>query len=198
MDAVGTVLAVSVGRPRDISWRGRTVRSAIWKSPVAGRRWVRRLNVDGDAQADLAGHGGEHRAVFVYQRDSYRYWEDQLGRALPEWGSFGENLTVDGLSDDAVRIGDRLGIGSALFEVTQPRVTCFKVGIRLGEPRMPALLTGHGRPGFYLRVLQDGDVGAGDDIRVLHRDPQGMTVRRVSDLLYTADRDEPSLRAALG
>src|SRR5215213_4241698 len=194
----GRLLAVSVGRPLDVTWRGRVVRTAIWKSPVADRRWVGRLNVDGDGQADLMGHGGAHRAVFVYQQQSYAYWEGQLGRSLAEWGTFGENLTVDGLADDEVRIGDRLGCGTAVFEVTQPRVTCFKVGIRLDEPRMPALLTGHGRPGFYLRVLQEGDVGAGDDIRVLHRDPQGMTVRRVSDLLYTADRDESSLRAALG
>jgi MOSC domain-containing protein YiiM/ferredoxin-NADP reductase len=197
MRSGGRLLAVCVGRPRDVAWGGRVVRTAVWKTHVADRRSVRRLNVEGDAQADLVGHGGEHRAVFVYQRQSYAYWERQLGRALPEWGTFGENFTVDGLADDEVCVGDRLGIGTAVFEVTQPRVTCFKVGIRLDEPRMPALLTGHGRPGFYLRVLQEGEVGAGDGIEVLHRDPLGMSVRRVSDLLYTAARDEPALRAAL-
>src|SRR5215217_832183 len=188
----GRLVAVNVGQPRTITWRGRSVRSGIWKEPVAGRRRVGALNVDGDAQADLIGHGGEHRAVFVYQLESYRYWEAELGRRLAGSGRFGENFTIAGLADEEVCIGDRFTIGSAQFEVTQPRVTCFKVGIRLDEPRMPALLTGHRRPGFYLRVLQEGDVGAGDDIRVVHRDPQGMTVRRVSDLLYTADRDEPS------
>ncbi|MGY1726999.1 MOSC domain-containing protein [Geodermatophilus sp. SYSU D01062] len=198
MGPAGQLLAVCVGQPREVTWRGRVVRTAIWKSPTAGRRAVGRLNVVGDAQADLAGHGGEHRAVFVYQRDSYVHWERELGRLLPEEGTFGENFTVDGLSDSEVCIGDRLAIGTAVFEVTQPRVTCFKVGLRLGEPRMPALLTGHGRPGFYLRVLQEGQVGAGDSIRLVHRDPRGLSVRRVSALLYTADRDEASLRAALG
>jgi MOSC domain-containing protein YiiM len=191
------LLAVSVGRPRDVSWHGRVVRTAIWKTPAAGRRWVGRLNVDGDGQADLMGHGGENRAVYVYQRDSYAYWERQLDRRLTDWGTFGENFTVDGLADDEVCIGDRLGIGTAVFEVTQPRVTCFKVGIRLDEPQMPALLTGHGRPGFYLRVVQEGDVGAGDEVRVLRHDADGLTVRRVSDLLYTADRDDVALRAAV-
>jgi ferredoxin-NADP reductase/MOSC domain-containing protein YiiM len=191
------LLAVSVGQPLEVTWRGRVVRTAIWKSPVADRRWVGRLNVDGDGQADLTGHGGAHRAVFVYQQQSYVYWERQLGRSWAEWGTFGENFTVDGLADDEVCVGDRLGIGTAVFEVTQPRVTCFKVGIRLDEPRMPALLTGHGRPGFYLRVVEEGEVGGGDEIRVVRRDPRGLSVRRVSDLLYTSARDERTLRAAL-
>ncbi|MGY1693684.1 MOSC domain-containing protein [Geodermatophilus sp. SYSU D00814] len=198
MTPSGRLVAVSVGRPRTVPWRGRQVETAIWKTPVTGRRWVRRLNVDGDAQADLVGHGGEHRAVFVYQRESYAHWERHLGRRLPDPGTFGENLTVEGLADDEVCVGDRLAIGGAVLEVTQPRVTCHKVGIRLDEPRMPALLTAHGRPGFYLRVLQEGEVGAGDPVRVVHRDPAGLTVRRVSQLLYTPARDEATLRAALG
>ena len=191
------LLSVNVGRPRTIAWRGREVRSAIWKEPVAGRRMVRRLNVDGDAQADLVGHGGEHRAVFVYQIESYRHWERELGRALPEMGQFGENLTVEGLADDDVCIGDRYAIGTAVFEVTQPRVTCFKVGIRLDEPRMPALLTGHGRPGFYLRVVEEGEVGAGDAIVKVADGPQGLSVQRVSALLYSPDHDADTLRRAL-
>ncbi len=198
MTPSGQLVAVSVGRPRTVPWRGRQVETAIWKAPVAGPRWVRRLNVDGDAQADLVGHGGEHRAVFVYQRESYAYWERHLGRQLPDPGTFGENLTVEGLADDEVCVGDRLAIGGALFEVTQPRVTCHKVGIRLDEPRMPALLTAHGRPGFYLRVLQEGEIGAGDPVHVVRRDPARLTVRRVSQLLYTPARDEATLRAALG
>src|SRR5215813_361352 len=158
------LLSLNVGLPRDITWNGKTVRTAIWKFPVEGRRLVRTLNIEGDAQADLAGHGGEQRAVFVYQMDSYRYWDRFLGRTDFSVGEFGENFTVEGLADDEVCIGDRLRIGSAVFEVTQPRVTCYRVGIRTNEPRMPALLVAHHRPGFYLRVLQEGEVGAGDDI----------------------------------
>ena len=134
------LLSVNVGLPRDVTWQGKTVHTAIWKAPVEGPRMVRRLNIDGDGQGDLAGHGGEHRAVFVYQIDSYRYWENQLGRKDFAYGQFGENFTVEGLSDAEVCIGDRYRIGGALFEVTQPRVTCYRVGIRMNEPQMAALL----------------------------------------------------------
>ena len=148
------LLSVNVGLPRDIAWKGRTVHTAIWKEPVRGRCRVGQLNLEGDGQGDLAGHGGEQRAVFVYQIESYRYWQEQLGRTDFVHGQFGENFTIEGLPDDAVCIGDRYRIGSALFEVSQPRVTCYRVGIRMNEPRMPALLTSSGRPGFYFRVLQ--------------------------------------------
>ncbi len=163
-DAMARLLSVNVGLPRDIAWRGMTVRTGVWKDPAPGRCRVGRLNLDGDGQGDLAGHGGEHRAVFVYQIESYRYWQEQLGRTDFVYGQFGENFTVEGLPDDSVCIGDRYRIGSALFEVTQPRVTCYRVGIRMNEPRMPALLTSSGRPGFYFRVLKEGEVGAGDEI----------------------------------
>src|SRR6266404_753298 len=132
--------------------------------PSVGLERARRLNIDGDGQGDLVGHGGEHRAVFVYQIESYRYWQDRLGRSDFTYGQFGENFTVDGLSDADVCIGDRYRIGEALFEVTQPRVTCYRVGIRMDEPRIPALLVSHHRPGFYLRVLREGAVRTGDDI----------------------------------
>jgi MOSC domain-containing protein YiiM len=158
------LLSVNVGLPRDIEWKGRTVHTGIWKDPVQGRRRVRRLNVEGDGQGDIAGHGGEQRAVFVYQLESYRYWETELKRSDLLPGQFGENFTIEGLTDDVVCVGDRYRIGSALFEVTQPRVTCYRVGIRLNEPRMAALLTGSGRPGFYLRVLEEGEVQAGDEL----------------------------------
>src|SRR5438067_8169589 len=158
------LLSLNVGLPRDIEWRGRVVRTAIWKDPVQGRRRVNRLNVEGDAQADLGGHGGEQRAVFVYQIESYRYWEESLSRRDLIHGQFGENFTIDGLPDDEVCIGDRYRIGTALFEVTQPRVTCYRLGIRMTEPAMPALLVSHHRPGFYLRVLEEGEAGAGDEI----------------------------------
>ncbi len=135
------LLSVNIGFPRDIQWNGRTVHTGIWKNPVRGRCRVNRLNLDGDGQGDLAGHGGEQRAVFVYQIESYRYWQQQLKRTEFVHGQFGENFTVEGLSDDTVCIGDRFQIGSALFEVTQPRVTCYRVGIRMNEPRMPLLLS---------------------------------------------------------
>jgi ferredoxin-NADP reductase/MOSC domain-containing protein YiiM len=191
------LVSVNVGLPREIDWRGQKVRTAIWKHPVEGRRLVRRRNVDGDGQADLAGHGGEQRAVFVYQLDSYRYWERELGRDDFVLGQFGENFTVEGLADDEVSVGDRYRIGGALFEVTQPRVTCFKVGIRLDEPRMPALLTGHGRPGFYLRVLEEGEVGAGDAIEKVAEGPGRLSVREVNALLYLPGHSTEALERAL-
>ena len=161
---MASLLSVNVGLPKDVGWQGRTVHTGIWKRPVDGPRMVRRLNIDGDGQGDLNGHGGEQRAVLVYQIESYRHWQEHLGRDDFEFGQFGENFTVDGLGDDEVCIGDRYRIGDAEFEVTQPRVTCFRVGMRLGEPRMPALLVAHHRPGFYLRVIVEGQVQAGDEI----------------------------------
>jgi ferredoxin-NADP reductase/MOSC domain-containing protein YiiM len=191
------LLSVNVGLPRDIAWRGRTVHTAIWKEPVRGRCQVGRLNLDGDAQGDLAGHGGEQRAVFVYQVESYRYWQEQLQRTDFVHGQFGENFTIEGLPDDGVCIGDRYQIGSALFEVTQPRVTCYRVGIRMNEPRMPALLTSSGRPGFYCRVLQAGEVGAGDDIVKAGESSERMTVAEINALLYSPSHPRDRLERAL-
>ncbi len=191
------LLSVNVGLPRDIAWRGETVRTAIWKEPVQGRRMVRRLNIDGDRQGDLAGHGGEQRAVFVYQMESYHYWERQLGRNDFVFGQFGENFTVDGLSDEEVCIGDHYRIGSALFEVTQPRVTCYRVGIRMNEPQMPALLVSHRKPGFYLRVLQEGEVAAGDEIVKVADGPERMTVAEIDAMLYLAGHSRERLERAL-
>lgn len=191
------LLSVNVGLPRDVTWNGKTVRTAIWKSPVEGRRMARRLDIDGDAQGDLAGHGGEHRAVFVYQMDSYQYWERFLVRRDFSFGQFGENFTVEGLSDAEVSIGDRYRIGTAIFEVTQPRVTCYRVGIRMNEPRMPALLVAHRRPGFYFRVLQEGEVGAGDDIVKITDGPERMSVAEVDALLYLPGHSREQLERAL-
>jgi len=191
------LLSLNVGLPRDITWNGMTVRTAIWKFPVEGRRMVRKLNIDGDAQADLAGHGGEQRAVFVYQTDSYRYWERVLGRNDFSFGQFGENFTVEGLADNEVCIGDRYRIGNAVFEVTQPRVTCYRLGIRMNEPRMPALLVAHRRPGFYFRVLQEGEVGAGDDIVKLADGPERITVAEIDALLYLPGHSRQQVERAL-
>jgi len=158
---------------------------------------VRRLNIDGDGQGDLAGHGGEHRAVLVYQQDSYRYWEKQLGRTGLAYGELGENFTVDGLPDAEVCIGDRYRIGAALFEVTQPRVTCYRAGIRLNEPAMAALLVKHGRPGFYLRVLEEGEVEAGDEITRVAAGPEQMSVAEIDALLYLPGHPRDRLQRAL-
>src|SRR5580658_8360667 len=191
------LLSVNVGLPRDVVWKERTVHTGVWKNPVTGRCRVGRLNLEGDEQGDLAGHGGEHRAVFVYQIESYRYWQEQLKRSDFVYGQFGENFTIEGLADDAVRIGDRFQIGSALFEVTQPRVTCYRVGIRMNEPRMAALLTGSGRPGFYFRVLREGEVGAGDEIVKVGEAAERMTVAEINALLYFPNHPRDRLERAL-
>jgi ferredoxin-NADP reductase/MOSC domain-containing protein YiiM len=194
---VGRLMSVNVGLPKDVAWQGRTVFTGVFKDPVNGPRRVRRLNVDGDGQGDLAGHGGEQRAVFVYQVDSYRYWERELGRDDFVNGQFGENFTIEGLSDDEVCIGDRYRIGTAVFEVTQPRVTCYRVGIRMDDPRIPALLVSHRRPGFYFRVLQEGEVEAGDEILKLASGPEQMTVAEVDALLYLPGHPRRQLLRAL-
>jgi ferredoxin-NADP reductase/MOSC domain-containing protein YiiM len=193
----GSLLSVNVGLPQDVAWQGRTVHTGVWKRPVRGPRQVRRLNIDGDGQGDLAGHGGEHRAVFVYQIESYRYWRGQLGRDDFEYGQFGENFTVAGLADDRVCIGDRYRIGEALFEVTQPRVTCYRVGIRMSDPQIPALLVSHRRPGFYFRVLREGAVQAGDEIVQVAAGPEAMTVAEVDALLYLPGHPRQGVERAL-
>src|SRR4051794_7233465 len=195
--SVGSLLSVNVGMPKDVSWQGRTVFTGIFKEPVAGPRRVHRLNIEGDGQGDLGGHGGEQRAVLVYQVESYRYWERELARDDFVHGQFGENFTVQGLSDDSVCIGDRFRIGSAVFEVTQPRVTCYRVGIRMNDARIPALLVSHHRPGFYLRVLEEGEVQAGDEIVKLASGPELMTVAELDALLYLPGHPRQQLLRAL-
>ena len=194
---VGRLLSVNVGMPKNVPWQGKTVFTGVFKDPVAGPRRVGKLNVDGDGQGDLAGHGGEQRAVFVYQIDSYRYWERELGRNDFVYGQFGENFTVEGLGDDEVCIGDRYQIGTAVFEVTQPRVTCYRVGIRMNDPRIPALLVSHHRPGFYFRVLEEGEVQAGDEIIKLASGPEQMPVAEADALLYLPGHPRQQLLRAL-
>jgi ferredoxin-NADP reductase/MOSC domain-containing protein YiiM len=194
---LGTLLSLNVGLPKDVPWQGSLVHTGVYKSPVEGPRMVRRLNVDGDGQGDLAGHGGEMRAILVYQWHSYEHWAEFLDRDDLVPGSFGENFTVEGLPDDEVCIGDRYRIGEAEFEVTQPRVTCFRVGMRLGEPRMPALLVAHRRPGFYLRVIEEGEVRSGDSIVKTRTGPHELTVADTDALLYLPNRSEEALRKAV-
>jgi len=193
---VPKLLSVNVGLPREIEWQGRLVRTAIWKRSVPHRVAARRLNLDGDGQADLKGHGGEQRAMMVYQIQAYRYWERQLGRNDFEYGQFGENFTIDGLPDDEVCVGDRYRIGSAVFEVTQPRVTCYRLGIRMNNPQMPALLVSHRRPGFYCRVIEEGEVGAEDEILKIADGPGGISVAEIDSLLYLPNHDPSRIAIA--
>jgi ferredoxin-NADP reductase/MOSC domain-containing protein YiiM/ferredoxin len=191
------LVSVNVGLPRDVAWQGNTVHTGAWKYPVNGPVMVRRLNIDGDGQGDLAGHGGEMRAVLVYQAQSYTHWKQHFGRDDLGYGQFGENLTVDGLPDNEVCIGDRYRIGEAEFEVTQPRVTCYRVGMRLGEPEMASLLVSHHRPGFYMRVIREGCIQAGDEIVKTGTGPNAVTVADTDALLYLPHKDPAKLRLAL-
>lgn len=191
------LVSVNVGLPKDVPWQGKTVHTGVWKYPAAGPQMARRLNIDGDGQGDLAGHGGEQRAVLVYQLDSYRHWQQHFGRDDLGYGQFGENLTVEGLPDSEVCIGDRYRIGEAEFEVTQPRVTCYRVGLRLGQPELPALLVSHHRPGFYMRVITEGQIQAGDPIVKTKPGPGGLSVADTDALLYLPGRDLAKLRTAL-
>lgn len=191
---MGKLVSVNVGMPKDVPWKDKTVYTGIWKSPVEGPVMARHLNLDGDGQGDLAGHGGEHRAVMVYQTESYDFWRTYLNRTDIEPGHFGENFTVTGLADDDVCIGDRYRVGNAEFEVTQPRVTCYRVGLRLNEPEMPKLLVSQHRPGFYFRVIREGHVRAGDDIVLTRRGRHELSVADVDALLYLPDRNPEQLR----
>jgi ferredoxin-NADP reductase/MOSC domain-containing protein YiiM len=191
------LVSVNVGLPKDVPWQGKTVHTGVWKQPAPGPQMVRRLNIDGDGQGDLAGHGGEQRAVLVYQLDSYRHWQQHFGWDEVGYGLFGENLTVDGMADDTVCIGDRYRIGEAEFEVTQPRVTCYRVGMRLGQPELPALLVSHHRPGFYMRVIAEGHVQAGDPILQTRNGHGALSVADTDALLYLPGKDPAKLRTAL-
>jgi ferredoxin-NADP reductase/MOSC domain-containing protein YiiM len=191
---VGRLVSVNVGKPKNVPWRGKTVYTGIWKTPVEGPVMVRRINIEGDGQGDLAGHGGEQRAVMVYQTESYEFWKTYLNRDDLAPGHFGENFTVTGLADAEVCIGDRYRIGDAEFEVTQPRVTCFRVGLRLNEPEMPNLLVSQHRPGFYFRVITEGQVRAGDDIVRTRRGRHELSVAEVDALLYLPNRNAEQLR----
>jgi ferredoxin-NADP reductase/MOSC domain-containing protein YiiM len=197
VNRVATLTSVNIGLPQDVRWNNRTVHTGAWKTPVTGPRMVRRLNIDGDGQGDLEGHGGENRAVLVYQLDSYRHWAKEFGRTDLTPGLLGENLTVDGLPDDEVCIGDRYRIGQAVFEVTQPRVTCYRAGMRIGEPRMAALLVSHRRPGFYCRVITEGEVEAGQAIVKLSTGPERVTVAEIDALLYLPGHPREALERAL-
>ncbi|MBW2190706.1 MAG: MOSC domain-containing protein [Deltaproteobacteria bacterium] len=191
------LLSVNVSLPKEVPHKGKMVRTGIFKESVEGRVAARTLNLDGDRQADLVGHGGEMRAVLVYSRENYDYWAKELGRSDLVFGQFGENFTVEGMLDEHIHVGDRFRIGTALFEVSQPRVPCYKLAMKMGVEGFYAQLLKSGRPGFYFRVLEEGDVGAGDEIQLVESDPIGVTVREVSNLLYFQKDDLDGARNAL-
>lgn len=194
------IVSLNIGLPREVTWHGRIVTTGIFKSPVAGRVMMRKLNLDGDAQADLTVHGGEHKAVYCYPLEHYAYWKNELpGRDLP-MGIFGENFTTEGLREDQVHLGDRFSVGSAEMIVTQPRLPCYKLGVRFGADDMVKRFLASARTGFYVAVTREGEVGAGDDIRLLSRDANGVPVSEITRL-YVAKRFAPedlgSLRRAM-
>ncbi|MGH7981556.1 MAG: MOSC domain-containing protein [Candidatus Udaeobacter sp.] len=181
------LLSVNVGLPREVQWNGRTVRTSIFKSPVTGRLLVRKLNLDGDQQSDLTVHGGIDKAVYVYPSEHYSFWREELPGVEIPWGMFGENFTTQGsLEDTTVHIGDRFRIGSAELVVTQPRMPCFKLGIRFGRADIIKRFLHSGRNGFYFSVAEEGEVAAGDPIELVASDENGVTVADIVRL-YTAD-----------
>jgi MOSC domain-containing protein YiiM len=194
------LVSVNVGLPREVMWHGRAVTTGIYKEPVEGRVALRKLNLDGDRQADLSVHGGEFKAVYCYPVEHYGNWKKELpGRDLP-MGMFGENFTTDGLLEDSVHLGDRFSVGSAEVVVTQPRLPCYKLGVRFQSDDMVRRFPAGGRTGFYLAVTREGEVGAGDEIKVISRDENAVPVSEITRL-YIAKRyddgDVKSLRRAL-
>jgi MOSC domain-containing protein YiiM len=184
----GKVLSVNVGRPREFEYNGRPARSAIWKLPVAGRVRARGVNLDGDDQADRKAHGGFDKAVYAYAVEDMRWWERELGRSL-QYGEFGENLTTEGIGVNDALVGERWKIGTAVLEVSEPRVPCWRLGVRMDDQMFVRRFTETMRPGTYLRIIGEGDLGAADEIRVIHRPDHGLTIRDVFRI-YTRDRDE--------
>lgn len=191
------IVSLNVGMPREVDWGGEKVLTGIFKSPVASTTPVRRLNVDGDAQADLTVHGGPDKAVYAYPSEHYDPWERQLGRELTP-GSFGENLTTEGLLEDAVHIGDEFRVGTARLVVTQPRLPCFKLGIRFGDTGMVKSFMKFGKPGIYFAVLEEGAVGPGDTIERLVEDASRITVAEMFRLVLDRNAPADALRRLLG
>ena len=188
------VLSVNVGLPREIEWKGKLVRTSIFKEPAPGRVRVAHLNLEGDQQSDLSVHGGIDKAIYAYPAEHYPFWHQELpGTDLP-WGVFGENFTTEGLLEETVHIGDRLRVGSAEFVVTQPRMPCFKLGIRFNRPDIVKRFLQSGRSGFYLAVVKDGEVAASDSIELLKQDKHGVTVADIVSLYRSDANNQDTLR----
>jgi MOSC domain-containing protein YiiM len=190
------VVSVNVSLGRTVHWRGREIRTGIFKEPVGGRVMIRRTNVDGDRQSDLTVHGGELKAVYGYASEHYAWWSRELERELGP-GMFGENLTVDGLDESAIAIGDRFAVGGAVLEAVQPRLPCFKLGIRFADPRMPKRFMQAGRPGIYFRVVQEGDVASGDAVTRTYEEPRRIPVAALVALVQPEARDRELVRRVL-
>ena len=193
----GTLLSVNVGQPQTRPGGRRFVRSAIWKEPVDGRVAARGVNIDGDDQADRRVHGGPDKAVYAYAIEDTRWWEGELGRPLG-FGAFGENLTTEGVDVSGAVVGERWEIGDAVFEVVQPRLPCFKLGVKMEDPRFLKRFALASRPGAYLRIVVEGEIGAGDEVRVTGRPAHGVTMRRMSDAILLDHSLLPSLLDAPG
>ena len=186
------LLSVNAGLPREVEWRGRLVKTSIWKSPISGRVAVRELNLKGDAQSDLTVHGGPEKAIYVYPSEHYAFWRTELPEMELHWGAFGENFTTEGLLEPTAMIGDQIRIGSAEFRITQPRMPCFKLGIRFGRDDMVKRFLQSGTTGFYLAVTREGEVGAGDPIEFIAQNQSRLSVAEVSSL-YARDADNQAL-----
>ncbi len=191
------LLSVNVSLPKEVPYKGKTVRTGIFKEAAQGRVKLGGLNLDGDGQADLVGHGGIYKAVHVYSIENYDYWKRELGRDDFSYGQFGENFTVEGMPDDKVNVGDVFRVGTALVEVTQPRVPCFKLAMKMEMPNFLKVFMPSERVGFYLRVLEEGEVGAGDVVERVKVDPEQMSVREMFHLLYFAKQKPEGARKAL-
>ena len=191
------LLSVNVSLPKEVPYMNKTTTTGIFKEPVSGRVMLRSLNLDGDGQADLKGHGGIYKAAYGYSIENYDFWKRELGRTDFRFGQFGENFTVEGMLDDTIYIGDQFRVGRALVEVTQPRVPCFKLGIKMGMPQFPKRFLASCRVGFYLRVLEEGEVGAGDIVERVKTDPERMSVREVCHLLYFDQKNLEGAQKAL-
>jgi MOSC domain-containing protein YiiM len=191
------VVSINVGLPRTITWKGRTITTGIFKAPIDGRVPVRTFNLDGDRQADLSVHGGPNKAIYAYPSEHYNFWRGELpGMELP-WGMFGENLTTEGILEEVVNIGDRFCIGSAVAMVTQPRVPCYKLAARFGREDMIERFLASGRSGCYLKVVQEGEVGAGDPIELMSRDGHAVTVADIARLYYGTSDNRNLLQRAV-
>ena len=183
------IISVNVGLPRQVAWKGRMVRTGIFKEPVDGAVMIRELNLDGDQQADLTVHGGPKKAVYAYPAEHYDYWRRELPEATFSWGNFGENLTTEGLLEDSLHIGDRFKIGSAMLQVTQPRMPCYKLGIRFGRDDMIKRFLLSGRSGFYFSVVEPGEVRGGSEISIVSRDAEHLTIAHTNRLYLDQARE---------